>query len=307
MPASFAVSRQSAARNVDAGGDDGNRLNNDGCSAECLDEGPVPEQGAVRLADGDNERSGRVEIFLNGEWGTVCDDAFGLVDANVVCRQLGYAAAEEVVSRFGGGADPIHLDDVACQGDENGLIECANPGIGRHNCTHFEDVGVVCRADGAAACGDGVLDEGEECDDGNVADGDGCSSRCTREALGCRDDAFEQNDDFDTASPIRAGEQDALMICANDADYYRVEVCPEGTLSASIRFQNFEGDLDMTLFGDNQVELDSSTSFFDSETVRWQNIGNQLATTYVHVYGFQDAENGYSMSISIAGCRAPVQ
>ena len=37
--------------------------------------------------------SGRVEIFINGEWGTVCDDLWGITESNVVCRQLGYAKA----------------------------------------------------------------------------------------------------------------------------------------------------------------------------------------------------------------------
>ena len=34
---------------------------------------------------------GRLEVFLNDEWGTVCDDYFGSYDADTVCRQLGFS------------------------------------------------------------------------------------------------------------------------------------------------------------------------------------------------------------------------
>ncbi|NXT96676.1 DMBT1 protein, partial [Anhinga rufa] len=90
--------------------------------------------------------SGRVELYYNGSWGTVCDDAWELVDAEVVCRRLGCGEALLAMSeaQFGPGSGNILLDDVQCRGDEDDLWECSHRGIPVHNYQHKEDASVVC-------------------------------------------------------------------------------------------------------------------------------------------------------------------
>ena len=52
------------------------------------------EHGSLRLVNGGLTNQGRLEICINFIWGTVCDDLFGINDAQVVCRQLGYEVDE---------------------------------------------------------------------------------------------------------------------------------------------------------------------------------------------------------------------
>ena len=88
-----------------------------------------------------------MEVYWGGTWGTVCNDYWGISDATVVCRELGYSRALRAVTdgTFGGNyALDILLDNVFCNGDEVTVFDCPHNGVGVHNCRHYEDAGVRC-------------------------------------------------------------------------------------------------------------------------------------------------------------------
>ena len=101
--------------------------------------------GAIRLS-GNSLSAGRVEIFFDGQWGTICDDAWDIKDANVLCRQLGFQKASQAFrgAHHGQGSGPIWMDDVACSGSESHIYDCRHRGWGNHDCTHSRDASVQC-------------------------------------------------------------------------------------------------------------------------------------------------------------------
>lgn len=102
----------------------------------------------LRLVGGDNPCAGRLEVLHKGTWGSVCDDSWGEEEDQVVCKQLGCGKSlsppSKARKRYRPGAGRIWLDDVLCLGKEKSLESCQHRLWGYHDCTHEEDVAVMC-------------------------------------------------------------------------------------------------------------------------------------------------------------------
>lgn len=115
----------------------------------------------MRLLDGEQQAIGRLEVQLsNGTWGSVCNDgSFDVVDAGVVCKQLGiYDASPKVYTWASLTADaapaPVAWGSVTCTGEETALQQCAKSGVS--TCSGGL-VGVACSAQSASCAWWGKL------------------------------------------------------------------------------------------------------------------------------------------------------
>uniref|UniRef100_X2B479 SRCR domain-containing protein n=1 Tax=Capitella teleta TaxID=283909 RepID=X2B479_CAPTE len=101
----------------------------------------------LRLEGGSHPGEGRVEVFFQGVWGTICNEDFDDEDAQVVCRSLGLSVSEArelTFSNIAIGEGQIWLESLDCLGSESNVMQCNHDGWGQHNCYHHEDVRVSC-------------------------------------------------------------------------------------------------------------------------------------------------------------------
>ena len=71
--------------------------------------------GQIHLRGGSTSRSGRVEICVDGTWGTVCDDGWSYNDARVACRQLGFptiGTIKMLVYKYAISGECLHLQEL---------------------------------------------------------------------------------------------------------------------------------------------------------------------------------------------------
>ena len=91
-----------------------------------------------------------MEVYHNGEWGTICDNGWDLNDAEIVCSELGLGPAISATHNafYGQGDGQIWLDNVNCTGSEWTIRMCSHRGWEVKNCSHSKDAGVQCSVPG---------------------------------------------------------------------------------------------------------------------------------------------------------------
>ncbi|XP_061227016.1 scavenger receptor cysteine-rich type 1 protein M130-like [Neopsephotus bourkii] len=112
----------------------------------------------LRLAGGSGPCDGKVELKLRGRWGSVADDTWDMMDAEVVCQQLGCGSATRAYmkgSKYSSGDPPVNMVLVNCRGHEKALWECEVRGWGPYDGFHDYDTAVVCQGFSRLVGGDG--------------------------------------------------------------------------------------------------------------------------------------------------------
>ncbi|CAM4563825.1 unnamed protein product [Leuciscus chuanchicus] len=203
------------------------------------------EGSNVRLVDGHSRCAGRVEVLHRGQWGTVCGDDWDLADAAVVCRELDCGEPVDALgdAHFGPGSGPIWMNLVMCTGSESTLKNCGSSGLGKSNCDHTEDAGVICsevRLVGGSRCS-GRLE---------ILDDQSWVSVC--------DAAFDQQDaevvcrELDCGAPVQVLGEDAFG--KGDAQMRTQEIQCRGNES-QIHFCSTSLSYENNCSHDNNVEL----------------------------------------------------
>ena len=75
-----------------------------------------------------------MEVYINGEWWTVCGQSWDPLDSKVVCQQLGYKGVKRTYSdtsrhNFGAGTGQW-LGGLHCTGSEANLLQCPSGVVG---------------------------------------------------------------------------------------------------------------------------------------------------------------------------------
>lgn len=102
----------------------------------------------LRLADGNARNEGRVEIFKDDTWGTVCGPITLTKVSLRVCLEISRSAYRNFFSTphtYGQGTGAIKISNLACTGSEEMILDCPYSSD-TSSCTHANDISVICNS-----------------------------------------------------------------------------------------------------------------------------------------------------------------
>ncbi|XP_033096444.1 scavenger receptor cysteine-rich type 1 protein M130-like [Anneissia japonica] len=187
-------------------------LQGESCIATC-DGYRLVQSQKVRLVGGVSPTEGRVEVFYQGSFGTICDDNWDLRDGDVICAELGLGRAVQVYPQasYGEGVGSIHMDEVGCLGNETTIFNCPHAGWMSSDCRHHEDAGVRCSGPDISR----VCISREECSQGYFINTTASTcGKCSHKCADCE------------GNPDRCTVCDAGLFIT--PEYECVPLCPEG-------------------------------------------------------------------------------
>jgi len=127
---------------------------------------------SLRLSGGTAPNLGIVEVFSRGKWKVLCDgdDFFGLSEANVVCRQLGWEGAvhsdrglQSSLANISASSDESLAASVRCRGEERSLEACTRRLLESDCERNLHAVAVACNRPSFALCPPDAEPFGDSC------------------------------------------------------------------------------------------------------------------------------------------------
>ncbi|XP_022099140.1 scavenger receptor cysteine-rich domain-containing group B protein-like [Acanthaster planci] len=171
--------------------------------------------GIVRLVDGDDALSGRVEIYHHDAWGAVCDEDWDFKGAAIVCSQLGFLEALEAKrgSFFGESELPIVMSRVSCKGTEKRLADCPFVCTSPRQCNNSREAGVICKPNSIRLVGgpnrtSGRVEVHKDGNWGTICDNDW---DLTDASVLCRQLGFSDAEEATTGAHFGQGEGQVIL------------------------------------------------------------------------------------------------
>lgn len=106
----------------------------------------LPEFLALRLVNG-NDCAGRLEVFYNGTWGSICSNRMSQLTAITVCKHLNCGDGGEIAKdfKYGRGSGPTWLDHIECTAQHSSLWQCQSDPWNPQSCDNrAEETHISC-------------------------------------------------------------------------------------------------------------------------------------------------------------------